>query len=252
MGNLSVYNMRIFLKDYLHVRFLKNKHHSWLFNNIAKGYIRIPDFPDTSKIEAIAKQTHGLGKVELWEGYRKAISDGYRDKGLIREPNQVRIQKNIGKFFVWLLVKKKPNIIVEIGTAFGISGMYWLSGIESLNHGKLITFEPNIAWAGVAIKNLALIGKRFNVVVGKFEDLFNEYFPKEQEINIAFIDAIHTSEAVDVQLGLILKRIPKGGLVVFDDICFSPDLSAYWRKIANDERFAASIEIDNKIGIIEI
>jgi predicted O-methyltransferase YrrM len=38
----------------------------------------------------------------------------------------------------------KPRLVVEVGTAFGVSGMYWLLGLRG--SGRLVTFDPNNVW----------------------------------------------------------------------------------------------------------
>ena len=83
--------------------------------------------------------------------------------------------------------------MVEFGTAFGVSGMYWLSGLESNNFGELLTFDPNEVWAEIARKNLSGISNRFQLVNGTFEDNIDAYLGSDRQIDMAFIDVIHTS-----------------------------------------------------------
>lgn len=44
------------------------------------------------------------------------------------------------------------------------------------------------------------------------------------EIPLLFIDAEHTTEAIDRELAIYLPRIPKGGVVVFDDLTYTPEM----------------------------
>ena len=67
---------------------------------------------------------------------------------------------------------------------------------------------------------------------------------------IAFIDAIHTSEFVGPQFELVAARLSPGGLVLLDDIDFSPDMRSCWEKIRADRRLSASVEVD-RVGIVE-
>ena len=100
----------------------------------------------------------------------------------------------MGRFFSWLVTNRRPSVIVEFGTAFGVSGMYWLFGLESNGGGTLLTFEPNDVWARIAEANLVAIGRRFELTVGTFEENIDRNLSPGERIDIAFIDAIHTSE----------------------------------------------------------
>jgi predicted O-methyltransferase YrrM len=94
----------------------------------------------------------------------------------------------------------KPEIVVEFGAAFGVSGMHWLSGLRANAGGRLFTFEPNEVWAELARVNLERIHHPFELTVGTFED--NIAVLGDQLIDLAFIDAIHTSEFVLPQFDL--------------------------------------------------
>lgn len=87
------------------------------------------------------------------------------------------------------------------------------------------------------------------LVEGTFEDNLNK---APDHIDLAFIDAIHTPEFVRTQLNLVLERANSGALIVLDDIRFSVAMSKYWREIREDERFAASCEVNRRVGILEL
>ena len=55
--------------------------------------------------------------------------------------------------YSYLVQKRKPRIIVEFETAFGVSGMYFPAGINANNEGKLLTFGPNDVLAKLAKSN---------------------------------------------------------------------------------------------------
>jgi predicted O-methyltransferase YrrM len=163
----------------------------------------------------------------------------------------VRINKKVGAFFVWLVTARKPSIIVEFGTGFGVSGMYWLAGLSGAQSGTLFTFEPNEIWAGIAKRNLASISNRFTLTVGTFEDNVDTVLGDHVTIDVAFIDAIHTCGCVLPQLELVLERLSPGGIVIFDDIDFSDAMGSCWKTISHQSRFVASAEIEN-LGIVEV
>ena len=204
------------------------------------------------KIEEIAARAEERGALPIWEGYSTVEKyPASTRQGATRSSNQVRTGPKIGQFFTWLVLAIKPSAIVEFGTAFGVSGMYWLAGLKLNEKGHLFTFEPNTAWAKIARGNLSKISDRFTLTEGTFEENLAVLADQGASINLAFIDAIHTSEFVYTQLDLVLKHAAPGAVIVLDDIDFSTDMRSCWDAISHDERFAAAAEL-NGIGVIEL
>ncbi len=167
-------------------------------------------------------------------------------------PNLVRTKSSVGDFFTYLVIQKKPNIIVEFGTAFGVSGMYFLSGIETNKKGELLTFEVNKNWAELAFKNLEQISKNFKLTVGTFEENIEDCLEKNRLIDIAFIDGIHTKEFVIPQLEIVVKHCNKGALIILDDIDFSENMAECWAEVSMDNRFISSLKLGNRVGVLEL
>nr|WP_302477701.1 class I SAM-dependent methyltransferase [Ruegeria arenilitoris] len=142
----------------------------------------------------------------------------------------------------------KPNQVVEIGSAFGVSGMYWCAGLSALRAGEFTGFEPNSAWSPYAKSNITAILKDARLIKGTFEENLAE---APDSIDLAFIDAIHTPEFVDTQLNLVLERSHKGTLIVLDDIRFSTEMSDYWLQVRDDARFSAAFEFTRRVGFLE-
>ena len=135
--------------------------------------------------------------------------------------------------------------------AFGVSGMYWLSGLEGNNFGELLSFDPNEVWAEIAKKNLSGISNRFQLVNGTFEDNIDAYLGSDRQIDMAFIDAIHTSEFVFSQFEIVVARLAPNGIVLLDDIYFSEDMKYAWKTMALSDRVKASAAIE-RVGIVEL
>ncbi|MER8767034.1 MULTISPECIES: class I SAM-dependent methyltransferase [unclassified Mesorhizobium] len=204
-----------------------------------------------NEIEAIATATQSLGERPLWEGFSQ-IKNYPTNTATGRTSNQVRTSSDVGRIYTWAAIDKKPNLIVEFGTAFGVSGMYWLAGIEANGRGHLLTFEPNQAWADIAKSNLSRISDKFTLTIGTFEDNLAVVDQFPAKIDMAFIDAIHTSEFVFEQLDLVERRCAPGALIILDDITFSDDMCACWRAVSKRPRYAAVAEIGGRSGLVEL
>jgi predicted O-methyltransferase YrrM len=196
-----------------------------------------------SKIEARARETQKGGNYALWETYNQPDAT--------RSPDTVRSGKDAGRFYSWLVTELRPKVVVEFGTAFGVSGMYWLAGLVQNGEGELLTFEPNATWRQIALGNLTAVGDRFTSYLGTFEENV-EGALDGRTIDIAFIDAIHTSEWVIPQFEIVCRHLKPGGVVVLDDIDFSDDMALCWRTVVSGLRVAAALRFGNRVGILEM
>lgn len=227
------------------IRWIKRERSSWLAREFPGPLIKLDVSPLSGRIEQIAAATHELGSQPLWEGYRTRGPQ-------TRTSNEVRTSRVMGNFYASLVARRKPGIIVEFGTAFGVSGMYWLAGLEANREGMLLTFEPNAIWGEIARRNLSEISKRFTLTNATFEESIDACLPRGGAIDIAFIDAIHTREFVVPQLNLVVQRSAPGSLILIDDIEFSADMKKCWDEIAADSRFLASATFGSRVGILEL
>lgn len=195
--------------------------------------------------------TEQAGQLPLWEGYAQLEDYPRATAGSTRSVRQVSTGKLCGRLLAQLVRRLRPGVVVEFGTAFGVSGMHWLAGLEAVGAGRLYTFEPNEAWAALAMTNLAAISTRYEAVIGTFEDRVAEHL-QPGDIDIAFIDAIHTGEFVDRQFEIVRDFAHPGAVVVFDDIAFSPDMADCWHRIAHGGDVVASATVGRRLGVVEL
>jgi predicted O-methyltransferase YrrM len=225
----------------------KRQPESWLARHITEAVVRSSPSRFSAKIEALALATHRLGPQPLWQGY-----GSLNRFGPTRLPGDVRTAGAMGDVFSALVRARRPEIIVEFGTAFGVSGMYFLAGLEENQAGCLYTFEPNEIWATLARQNLSAVSDRFRLGIGTFEQRVDECLAPDERIELAFIDAIHTPEFVLPQLERVLGKSREGALVILDDINFSPDMQACWQALSQDARFCASLSLSDRVGLLEL
>lgn len=225
------------------IRFLKHDAESWLARHLSDGEFEPPAFSALQLIERQAARAQELGPQPLWEGYGQPEAT--------RTSKQVRTNSSAGRFYHWLVRQRQPGVIVEVGTAFGVSGMFWLSGLQANGHGHLFTFDPNDVWRSIAVGNLSEVGDRFTSVHGTFEDHHQATLP-DAPVDLCFIDAIHTSEFVYPQFEMLRNRMRDGGIMVLDDINFSQDMKRCWQDLARRSEVIASLECGSRVGLIEI
>ncbi len=213
------------------------------------GTVRIAEDRRVVQIERLSAQNDRRGPQEIWPPYLQ-LKD-YYDQSDKRTSRQVRCSRHMGNFFSHLVRIRRPDIVVEFGGAFGVSGMYWLSALEDNNRGRLLSFEPNEGWAEIAEKNLAAIGSRFILTRGTFEENIDTVLQEGERIDIALIDAIHTDQFVLPQFEVVVKRLVSGGLVLVDDIHFK-GMNGCFEKIALDPRVRSSAVLCDHVGVVEL
>jgi len=232
----------------LNIQWIRQDQNSWLGRNLGADGVEIVEEPLDRLIEYIAQMTNDEGTFPLWNGYGETCRDA---EPASRMPNEVRIGSFIGSFFTWLVRQRHPNLIVEIGTAFGVSGMYWTAGLEMGGRGCLVTFEPNAVWQSIAARNISVISSKFRSICGTVEECAATSFEGGETIDILFIDAIHTDAVVRSQLELLKPHLSQGALVLIDDINFSDDMKRCWQSLSVADDVRASVEIKGRIGVLE-
>ena len=224
-----------------------------LFDIFPAGAVTLDRFPELEDIEERARVTQKAGAQPLWEGYRH-VRRGHRSawKKGVRTSDQVRTKSAVGAGFHRLLTALRPNTVVEFGTAFGVSGMFFLSALEANGHGRLYTFDPNATWRALALENLSAVSDRYVSTLGTFEDTHDRVLPMDRPIDIAFVDGIHTADFVYPQIEILKRRMRSGGVLILDDIRFAPDMLTCWEDLARRDDVGASLELGSRVGLIEL
>jgi predicted O-methyltransferase YrrM len=205
----------------------------------------VPQGPHKRHIEAVADATNHLGPQRL--------ADEYGEPGGERTPAVVRSSSRCGDLYAWLAQQRRPATIVEFGAAFGVSGMYFSAGLEAAGCGHLYSFEINREWADIAERNIRSVSSRFTLTRGAFEDRVGDVLTAP--IDIAFVDAIHQHDFVMRQFELLERRMSHGAIALFDDIDFKKPgarMGEAWRNIAGRPNVVAAVEVDGRLGIIEL
>ncbi|MGH7622999.1 MAG: O-methyltransferase [Gemmatimonadaceae bacterium] len=218
------------------------KRGAWLAGHL--GEI-VPQAPRKEQIERTAHATNRLGSRKL--------ADEYGEAGGVRTPDAVRSSSDIGDLFAWLVELRRPNIVVEFGAAFGVSGMYFVTGLDAARAGRLYSFEINDEWADIAERNIQSLSDRFTLTRGAFEIHVSTVVPSS--IDLAFVDAIHTYEFVQRQFEILRPRMSAGGIIMFDDINFAKpgaQMRRAWEEIAARHDVAAAVEVHGRLGIAEL
>ncbi|WP_406815941.1 class I SAM-dependent methyltransferase [Mycobacterium sp. M23085] len=199
---------------------------------------RLPPAERKAGIEATAQATNKIGALPLAEAYGQP--------GATRKPKQVRAASWQGDLYAYLVGWQDPSIVVEFGSAFGVSGMYLSS---ALRHGWMYSFEINPSWADIAERNIKSVTDRYTLTRGAFEDHAGDI---PGPVDLALVDGIHTRDFVTRQWHILKPRMAPGGWVLFDDIDFNRGMGEAWLDVCADSHVVGAVEVSKRLGLVEL
>jgi predicted O-methyltransferase YrrM len=148
-----------------------------------------------------------------------------------------------------LIRKLKPSSCVELGTCVGISASYQATALTLNGNGKLVTLEGSPEIAGIAEETLRGLNlQNVSIVTGPFYETLASVMESSKAVDFFFNDGHHDHDAVIRYFNDALPNLADDAVIVFDDIWWSTGMRRAWTEIEDDERVAASIDLEY-IGI---
>ena len=150
----------------------------------------------------------------------------------------------IGQFLFRLVTfmgeqEKRPLMILELGTSLGITTAY-LAAADSKN--KVTTLEGSEALAAKAEQQWAALGlQNIRCVTGRIENTLYRY--ARAKVDVAYMDANHTYPATMSYADALLPRLTEKGVLVIDDIHYSPEMARAWKELKADTRVTTSMDL---------
>lgn len=135
----------------------------------------------------------------------------------------------------------KPNSIIELGTAMGISTMYLaLANAKT----KVITVEACPQRALIATKNFkALSLENIELIIAPFDEVLPLINKKIHSSVMICIDGNHTKEATISYFENFLPFITDDSIMVFDDIHWSKGMTDAWNCIKKNPSVTITIDL---------
>jgi len=139
------------------------------------------------------------------------------------------------------------GIILELGTSLGIST---LCLAMSAPQNRIITIEGSPAIADIARENFRLLNiNNVEVLTGGFPTSLKQLSSQGVKVRYAFIDGIHSGDALVNYFGIIMGMASETITIVADDIHLNRSMYKGWKMICNDNRGDASVEMF-RFGVI--
>ena len=134
----------------------------------------------------------------------------------------------------------KANVIVELGTSFGINALY----LAEKNDASITTFEGAPSIASIAELTFEFAGKKnVTLVAGSIGITLPGFLHRIRKVDLAFIDANHRYEPTLRYFELLLKKFNDKSILIVDDIHYSPEMEKAWKEIKSHRLVYASADL---------
>jgi len=143
----------------------------------------------------------------------------------------------------------RPNLCVELGTAVGISGAYIAAALRESGSGRLISLEGNPVCVRGARDTFSLLHlSNVEVVEGKFRDTLGHVARENRPIDFLFFDGHKNGDAMLDYFQTARESLSANGIIVFDDIRWSEEMSAAWARVRKSPRTAFTVDL-GRLGV---
>lgn len=157
------------------------------------------------KKEAIERE---ISRLELYEKHGETYTN---DKGSYGWRNPIR--KDTGRILQSLMLAANPNRILEIGTAHGLSALYFILGVNNQCVMDTIEFDQSVA---TQTQNLMKeLDVKVKVICGEAMGVLNSL---NEPYDAIFFDAQKSHYGQQLELILSKGLLRKNGLIIADNV----------------------------------
>ncbi len=155
-----------------------------------------------------------------------------------------------GRWLFRLAQLLQARQILELGTSVGIGAMYLASGARSA---QLVSLEGSPDYTHVAATNLEILGLQKNCTLlnGPFQQSLDQALRRHDPWDLIFFDGHHQEAATLAYFEQCLPHLSATGVAVFDDIYWSAEMLAAWKKIQAKPQVTLSIDLFD-LGLVFI
>lgn len=132
-----------------------------------------------------------------------------------------------------------PGKIAELGSAFGISGAYLVSGLQAGGGGLFGTVEAASSRSAICAETLRALDAPA-VQKHLFVGLFDMHLEVLEDADLVYIDGNHYAVPTRLYVDAARARCRRDALLLLDDIDgYSTEMDNLWRSLSRDRRFPA-------------
>lgn len=141
----------------------------------------------------------------------------------------ISVFPSYGNMLFQMVTLHRPDLIIEMGTALGISTTYLALALPEV---EVITMEGNTQYADIARQKFAEYNiSNITLLNARFEDILPNLKPGPEKRILVFIDGNHTFTAT-LEYFEFFHHLPNQNLIlIFDDINWSLEMVNAWKWI---------------------
>lgn len=239
-----------FLKHCFRARSKFDIHSPFLYEVYSKILMDRSDYPCYRLIEDLRSLLiHGHGYIKHLDLGAKSHDIPFQKRivviGNIAKDSSV--SPKFGQLLYRLSAYFKPGIILELGTALGISTSYLAFGNPE---GTVITIEGDPETATLAQKNFEYLGlNNIRIIIKNFNEIHFGSVTGNRSPDLIFVDGNHRMDATINYFNLLLPHLKDNTVLVLDDIHWSAGMEAAWKTIKQHPRVTISLDLF-RMGIL--
>ena len=190
------------------------------------------------EIEAVRKRLLQRNDIIPAEDYGAGSLKKKEERTLSQIVNSSSKSPRYARLLYRLVNYFKPAMMLELGTAAGISALYQCKGNPQ---GKLVTLEGNSTLAVVAAE--VLKQENAEVIAGSFESILKDVLTTNKRFKYVFLDGNHRMEPLLRYFDQIFPFLDHEAVVVVDDINWSEEMQEAWKVLKADNRIQISADL---------
>ena len=163
------------------------------------------------------------------EPFRSALLSMYRNESQIGTDGQrhkidpdVKVSPSEGRWLFELCRKTRPKGILEIGTCYGFSSLFFLAAVTKNGAGSVTSIDPyeEAVWHGIALASVQAIGANaiFRHLAERSDRAATDLAREKASFDVIFIDGNHRFDDVLTDFYLYASLCADRGFVIFDDL----------------------------------
>ena len=216
-------------------------HSPFVYGMIREVLMDKKHYPAYDKVEELRsrllKDASVLEIADLGAGSRTAQSSRRSVADICRTASK---PPKIGRLLFRLVQYYQPRDILELGTSLGLSTAYLSLAKKDAS---VTTIEGSPAIAAKARENFTWLGlENVKQVEGNFDEVLPRVLNASNH-DLAFVDGNHRFEPTMRYFTMLRDRAQEHTMLIFDDIHWSAEMEAAWKKICGDESVRASIDL---------
>lgn len=190
----------------------------------------------------VGRRTQGMSQDDLRAGVKVEETTKTGVPRISAKPWRGRL--------LFLLVREcSPAKVLELGTGYGISGLYQLAALDLNGKGHFYTVDGSKDNMAIAAELFQRLGAdRWTTFLGPLRDTLPRALAETGTVDMVFVDADHGYAATIYNFETTYPHLSRGGIWVFDDITWSEEMWRAWDEISRSPKVEAAVKV-HTLGI---